>query len=330
MNTTLTVADVAPILNRYAGNDLIGRINQVLDRLNNSGLWKGTLNRSILGIGTQGRGFITLARGDESIVGVDIGGVPRTVRSEFYEYSPSGYGYIPEEQYSCGPLVDMGDGFVTQANITGIVTLRLKLEDPADAGKTVRFYGKDESGREIYSATGHKGTTLTTVSPSADTMQIFTEITGLQFQFMQGYSTLWQVIDGVETQIGVYAPGEMRPCYRRYKTGVIQDSNCNCNRIQVLSRRRFIPLVAPTDWIIPGNIGALKMGLQALTLEDAGTISEAEVCWGKATQLLDQELSALRGSAQTTIKITMDSAPYNGYFGYGYGAGGFWGGGYNN
>lgn len=311
----------------YAGPDFAGRLNQVIDRLSNMGMWKGLLKASLYGFGTNGRGFITLERGDESIVGVDVGNAPRMVRSQFYEYSPSGFGFLPENRHGCGGLIDMGDGYVTQADISAAATLRLKLEDPADAGKTVRLFGKDQDGEEIFSATGHKGITLTTASPSSTTTQVFTEITGIQFEFMNGYSTLWQVIDGVETQIGVYAPGETRPCYRRYKTGIIGDQTC----IRVFCRRRFVPLVAPTDWVIPGNIGALKMGLQALTHEDAGRLEEAEGLWGKASQLLDQELATLRGSAQTTIRISMDSSPWNSYFGssWGFGWNGVGGGGAN-
>lgn len=321
MNTQLTLGDAATILQSYASADFVGKLNQVTDRLSNSGMWRGILRASLYGIGTNGRGFITLERGDESIVGVDIGGAARMVRSQFYEYNPSGFGFIPEDRHGCGGLIDMGDGFVTQADISGIATLRLKLEDPADAGKTVRFYGKDQDGEEIFSTTGHKGITLTTASPSSDTTQQFTEITGIQFEFMQGYSTLWQVVDGVETQLGIYAPGETRPCYRRYKTGIIGDQTC----IRVFCRRRFVPLVAPTDWVIPGNIGALKMGLMALIQEDAGRLEEAEGLWGKASQLLDQELATLRGSANTTIRISMDSAPWNAYYGGSWGLG--WGAG---
>lgn len=274
------------------------RINEVLARYTSSGLWNGICNRSNYNT-VSGQGYITLSRYDESILGVDICCRPALVMNQWYEFNPDGLGYVPEDKRTCGPMIDMGNGFVTQTDISGNCTLRLKLEDATDAGKTIRLFGRDEDGREIYDTSGIKGITLTSASPSSDTTQVFSRITGIQFPFMVGYSTLWQVISGVETQIGVYAPGELTPCYRRYKTGILPDDTT----LRLFCRQTFVPVVAPSDWIIPGNIGALKFGLQALTHEDAGRIAESKAAWAEGERLLNEELAAIRGSAITTLRI---------------------------
>lgn len=317
MNTRLTVADASLFLEQYSGPNFMPRLNLVLARYTSSGLWNGVCNESFYGSGTGGLGYITLSRYDESILGVDFCCRPQLVYNQFYQFNPIGIGYVPEDKKGCGSLYDMGDGFVTQRDITGTCTLRLKLEDPADAGKTVRFYGKDEDGKEIYTSAGIKGSTLTTVSPSADTTQLFTSLSGIQFPFFQGYVTLWQVILGVETQIGVYAPGETRPCYRRYKTGIIDDNV----PIRLFCRQRFLPVVAPTDWVIPGNLGALKFGLLAIIHEDAGRLEEGRASWLEGERLLNEELSAIRGSAITTLRV-MGNDTLQGGWG--------WGGGFSN
>lgn len=315
MNTRLTLQSASATLNRYGGDDLVGRLNQVIERITNTGLWKGILNQSRY-TGYRDLGYITLAAGDESIVGVDFCCRAVNVYSQFYSFSQNGIGWIPEDKRGCfGGLVDMGDGYCTQRDIVGNATLRMKIESADDIGKTVRFYGQDEAGRDIFSTSGIQGINLTTASPSSDTAQVFTNITGIQFPLMVGFSTLWQVVDGVETQIGTYSPSERIPCYRRYKTGLLNEDM----DIHLFCRGRFVPIAAPTDFIKPGCLAALKFGLQALTLEDAGTPDVALGYWAMATKELDNELSALRGSAITTLRIsgneTMAGMGYGGYWG---------------
>jgi hypothetical protein len=285
-----------------------------------SGLWKGVCN---LGTYTlpAGQGYFTLSRGDESILGIDICSRPVEVYNIWYPFNPDGIGYMPEDKRGCGPLVDIGDGYVVQKDISENCTLRLKLEDAADASKTVRLFGLDEDGREIYDTNGFKGITLTTASPSSDTTQVFSRITGIQFPFMQGYSTLWQVVSGVETQIGVYAPGEMIPCYRRYKTGILNQNDDVT--LRTYCRQRFVSVVAPTDYVIPDNVGAYKYGFLGLKHEDAGRIEEADICWARSEKLLNEQLAALRGSAVTTLRIRgnedLQGYAWVGGYGYGYG-----------
>jgi hypothetical protein len=325
VNTELTVQLAASLLSEFTGPDFVKNLNLVRQRYVLSGLWKGILNRSDYNL-PAGQGYFTLSRGDESIVGIDICCRPMMVMNQWFEFNPVGIGYMPEDKRGCGPVIDMGDGFVVQKDISENCTLRLKLEDATDAGKTVRLFGLDEDGREIYDSNGFKGITLTTASPSSDTTQVFSRITGLQFPFMVGYSTLWQVVSGVETQIGVYAPGEMTPCYRRYKTGILnQDEGVT---LRTFCRQRFVPVAAATDYVIPGNVGALKWGFLALKHEDAGRIEEADASWARGEKLLNEELAALRGSAITTLRLlgndTMQGYGWlgNGFGGgYGYGAG---------
>lgn len=323
MNTRLTVADVAPILSQYSGPDFISRLNRVIDRYTSSGIWKGIASESLHSMGTDGQGFITLNRHEESILGVAYCSRPQLVFNQWTSYNPVSLGYVPEDRRGCGDLVDMGDGYVTFADQTGDCTYRLKIADAADAGKQVRLFAKDTDGRPIHDSNGFEGFTLTTASPSADTTEVGSSLYGLQFPYMVGYSTLWQVIAGQETQIGTYAPGEMRPCYRRYRTGILDENVA----IRLFCRRRFIPLVAPTDWVIPGNIGALQFGLQAITHENAGRIEDSRASWAEGERLLNEDLAALRGSAITTLRImgneTLQPYTFGGYGGWGNGYGNF-------
>jgi hypothetical protein len=103
--------------------------------------------------------------------------------------------------------------------------------------------------------------------------------------------TLSVVNGSTVTQIGTYYPGETRPTYHRYQTGVTSDP------IQTLCYRRFIPLVAETDWVVPGNLSALRYGLKALAFERAGQLDLASAAFTTALAFLNQEAKASRGGA---------------------------------
>ncbi len=141
------------------------------------------------------------------------------------------------------------------------------------------------------------GEVLTTVSPFNDTVQSYTDVTGIQIQSgFVGYSQLSYIAsDGTVTQLAEYEPGDTRPSFRWYMTGVSNSA------VQTLCRKRFIPYVNETDPVEPANIGAIKAGFQALTQELATQQSEADTFWGRGRSMLEQQLQSLRGSIQARL-----------------------------
>jgi hypothetical protein len=106
------------------------------------------------------------------------------------------------------------------------------------------------------------------------------------------------VVNGATvTQIGRYYPSETRPTYRRYQTGTTDEA------IQTICYRRFIPLVAETDWVMPGNLSALRYGLKALAFERAGQLDLAQASLTTAISYLNQEAKASRGGAIPSLNI---------------------------
>jgi len=301
VDTRLTVADVRailyPIIDPGDANSaaFLQYLNQASERLLYSGKWKGSIVPVVF---ATSAGFITLPRAYLSVLAHQYADSPGLVFSQFHEYVECGPGEFDITGNANGIIIDMGDGFCTQTDITegdsGV--LRITITNAADAGKTIRFFGLDENGDEVYS-NGAPGVAFTTVFPSADTSQIFSKVTDIQAATMANAWTLsW--MDGVTaTQIGEYEPGETRPRYRRYKTGVAtQTLRCLCSR-------RFIPLVNETDWVMPGNIGALKAALQALKQEDANDMERTQEAWQRAYFVLNQETKIFRGGNRISIPI---------------------------
>lgn len=307
-----TQTNVASVRSLYEGlasspTAFVSELNEVLFRLMNSQLWEGCTEDVLFPLSDDG--YIVLPRQYISVLGYSFNGFALPVWDQFHEYQPLGIGWQDVDEMCCAGLLDTGK-VVTQVEYDGTFTLRVKITSASDAGKTIRFYGKDQNGDRIYTTTtGIDGINFTTVSPSADTTQQFTSVTGIQCEpDLMGRWTLWAVVSGVETQIGEYEPGESIPAFRRYKIG-IRDAD---DVIRCFCRRQFVRVTAETDWVFPGCLSAIKMGFKALQLENANKYDpaapNADDQWERAESELDKELGVLRGGSLPSLK--MIGGPY--------------------
>lgn len=63
----------------------------------------------------------------------------------------------------------------------------------------------------------------------------------------------------------------------------------NANTVEGLCVRKYVYVSADADAIRPSNVGALKLGLIALTLEDAGNLPQATQYWAACRKTLSEE-----------------------------------------
>lgn len=277
----------------------INSVNLYSEQVIDSGSWQGCVVETFF---DGSLGYITLPSFCQSIVGVDIKGWPQMVFGRFHQYMEVGPGLFRDTLHGIGPLFDIGDGFCTQSDIPdGLYGfLRVKIASATDANKTIRFTALNDLGVDIYSSTG-EGFNVLTVNPSVTDTNRVSKVTGIQVQTrMVGKWTLhWVDPLGVETQIGEYLPNELRPDYHRYKTGTWGAEN----PIACLCRLRYIPIYAPTDFIRPGNMNALKFGLQAINNEAASNYREAQQAWSQCFNLLNNEHKSRRGKGQYSINF---------------------------
>lgn len=301
ITSKLTVGDVQAILERYASSsaNFLSDFNQVMARYWDKGIFKDMLWRYIFQTGSGDAGQIALPRQAQSLVGIDFNGMPVAVYNQVHQFQELGYGYVDPSSYSMRGVQDLGDSHPTILPISSITTttagkLRFTIASASDAGKTVRIFGtSDSTGTRIYT-NGVLGEQLTTVYPYNDTVNSYLDVTDLQIQSgFVGYSTLSFIeSSGTVTEIGEYEPGDTRPSFRWYATGV------SSSAIQCLCRLRFIPYVNSTDWVVPPNIGAIKAGFQALSQEEGMQQEQAEALWARGEVMFNEQLKAMRGSIQ--------------------------------
>lgn len=298
MDTRTTLADARAalydLINVDDPNDpkFLRILNEVRERLITSGKWKGSIVSTVFNSST---GFITLPYDYLSVLGLTYDRCPAPVFTQFHEYVEQGPGEFDETYKWPGQLMDMGDGFATQVNIETAGVIRV-YSSAADDGDVVRLFGK-YNGDVIYDPSGNEGVNVTLAAPYVATTAQFSEVTGAQKSATSNrvYLKVW---DGAtETQIAEYQPNETRPMYRRYKTGEAEQA------IRVICQRRYIPVVAETDWVIPGNISALRAGIRAWLFEDGSDMASADASTVRAYNFLNDEAKSSRGGARATVDM---------------------------
>lgn len=301
MDTRLTVADCRTTLyEEVDATDInstrfLPALNEVVERFINSGKWKG--QTPFVTIPVNGLNYFSLPRWYVSVLVMSYLRCPVPVFTPFYQFSESGPGVLPDADAWSGLLLDLGDGFVTQYDITTAGTLRLTVSNAADAGKTVRLFGL-YNGVDVYSADGSLGINVTLGNLTVDTTQQFSVVSGVQApSTIVAPWTLSVVNSGTPTLLSTYYPGETAPCYRRYQTGELEEA------VLLICNRRYIPLRNETDWVIPGSISALRYGLKMLAYERAGQLAEASAAFDRALAFLNQEAKSARGGARITLNL---------------------------
>lgn len=306
----MIVSQVRQLLHHHVSPDgpnsmlVPARINELCERFFVSGKWKGMLVEVSL---DATEGYVTLPRRCESILGITVQKAPRTPFGRWYSFSPGGPGEVDLESYS-GPdvVVDQGDGFVTYKDSPyESFRLRLKVPNASDRndGNSVIIKGTDSTGKTVYNSDGEEGLVVNLSASENTTTQYFSTITSITKSPTLGYVTLWAVdASNAETQIGDYEPGETNISYRRYR--VTRADTSEVPTVNALCKRRYVPVVSENDDVIPGNMGALKLGLISLKYEDTNDLERATEYFTRALSLLNAELREQRGGQINTMRFS--------------------------
>lgn len=276
--------------------DFIRNLNLARERIINSGRWLGCTLETVFDGST---GFITLPPHMGSIVGVTVNGCPTISFTKDYSYGIFGPGTLKNVTHGLGFLIDAGDQFVTSVDHTSGQQLRFALSSTDDVDQVVRIYGTDINGDTLYDDEGIQGINLTLNGVSIVFPTALNTFTG--FQKCVTYGTVEvQSWDGSNaTSLQVYQPWESRPRYKRYRTGEYQSTVT----IGCLTRLRYTPVYAETDFIIPGNLNAIRSALQAVDCENTRNYSDADEAWTRCFSLLNEEFKHSRGKSIPTLEI---------------------------
>jgi len=166
-------------------------------------------------------------------------------------------------------------------------------------------------------------------SPGTTSVNTFSSITGIQFSAQRsGQCWLYELdtVTNVQTLTGWYQWFETNPSYGRWffpgipgpQTGCTPPANaaqnwtqteilspaqpCNPCLVEVVGKKAFIPVALPGDYLIIGNIPALKLEIQSIKKQEdavsAADMNEARMFETQAIMELDSELDHYLGSGR--------------------------------
>lgn len=278
-------------------------LNQCVERFLSMGKWRGDTVRARFRVYDN---QVTLPSTLQSILGAtpirdesadeDGWGIfPYGIFSEMHEFLRSG----PGNPSTCSMygLVDLGDLYATFRDPSGTFYIKA-VSSENETAKTIILKGLDDDQNQIYSSSGTvEGVSLTVdETPGATTSQEFTQFSAWEKSAATaGVVSLYSVdtTSAEETLLVTIPPNKLTSGYHRYR---VPDGDWG-DTIECLCKRAFVPVVADADIVIPGNIGALKMGLMALQYEDKNDLERAEIYWNKAFTILNSELEQFKGDS---------------------------------
>lgn len=297
MQTSTTLADTRSQLGWLVtdSSDFLQNLNQMRAYVIESGLWEGSIVETIFNGSTTG--YLTLPAHMASILGVSINKYPVPVFGQFQQYIECGPGTINNTKPTVGFLTFMGDQFVS--NVDHIVgqQLRIRIANSGDAGVVVRISGTDTSGNELDDATGNEGQNLTLLNPVTTLATSLNTFTGFQKTVTLGAISVYSWDGTTETLLSRYLPSETRPHYSRYLSGTIDTTF----PVACLCKLRYYPVLADTDWVVPGNINAIEFGMQAVDAQHVRSYDMSSASWNNCFRILNEEHRSLRGKAQPSL-----------------------------
>lgn len=284
MKTTLSMAkasripedalNIAPTDSRF-----IQYLNEATDRLLKRGLYWGSYGRYSVAVSSQ---LMTLPPQIETIEKVAVSKQILPLHDVFFEFLENSW-QIREDNLPNGSGVTevlyRGNypTFVDVASPGGVLTL--KCDVAADAGKSVLVLGYDTATPPNWVRTFVAGawqdgeTVLLAQGAGTNTVTQFSQVTGIQPP--TNLSGQWWLYQGTNL-LSNYQWWETSPSYKRY---LIPFINSTITTVDLIGKRAFVPVQNDSDYLIIGNLAALKLACMACKAEAEHSWSEASLLW---------------------------------------------------
>lgn len=281
------------------------KLMQVVERFFTLGTWRNMWRKLNLAVYD---GTLTIPRGFDTCRQISSCGCgPVPLYSQFHRFAGYGFPFDPLETagwYSGLTLID--EQAQTFRIPTGTFTLRAVATEINADGFTF-IGGFDENESELFGEI-----TLAFVNGAANGTQEYTQLPRIEKAVTNNAVLLYAVdtTTAEATLLASYAPGETQPAYRQYSVSGLtsDDPDADPPVVSAICKLGFSPAVANNDLIIPGMVGALKLGLQSLTFEDRVDPQNAAIYMKNAIALLDAELEELQSAEIPALHFSPDFA----------------------
>ena len=226
--------------------------------------------------------------------------------------SGSGFTEAPTITFSGGG----GTGAAATATIARNRKIRVLSSVPEAAGLQILLLGYDANGQWVRtnpSGTYIDGELVNITNSAVNSTTTWSSIVRVVKPVTAGVTRLysWDSTASIITRtLGVYEPSEERPIYRKMfipglanMGGCSNAGACESKSITVLAKLQHVPVVVDNDFLVIGNLAALKLMVVAIMKEEQNRYDEASILEGKAMAELDGELASYLGDGmQLSVK----------------------------
>lgn len=254
---------------------------------------------------------ISLPRQIANVEAVAICGQPMDIRGAWFKFLGSGPGeyYACDDQCGtlrggCGQQFSQKAGdFCTYRDIIGTdKRIKVYADVAEDADAVITLMGYDENGQWIRTQVDGEWidgeqVAINSAAPQTST-KFFTSLASVQKPETNGPVRLYEYDTTLLTQrdIAVYDPDETNPAYRRVEirglptSGCCGEGDCEEVKVTVMAKLEFIPVARDSDWLLIGNLPALKDELQSVMKYENNLAEEGAFWHLKAIDGLRKEL----------------------------------------
>jgi len=279
---------------------LIQYVNEAQERLLKRGRWWGTTAKYSF---YATNGYITLPRQVATVERVAVQNRMFPVRDFWFEWLDNGWG---TRDASSGTEEALFRGRYPVFNdiVPGDKKLTVKCDVAGDVGKEILLLGYDDDanwirtsqdgtvsdGEVVALATGD-GTTTTNTFASITDIQAPSTLVG------QWWLYEYDTDESTNRLIGQYQYDETRPSYARYWFPSIPSDSTIL--VEALVKLDFVPLRADSDYLLLGNIPAIKEMCMAIKAREEYRFQDAIILEASAVKLLDDELAHYLGAGRS-------------------------------
>ena len=299
----LTLGSVKSAIARVLGkstssSEVVDYINEAQEMLVNRGDWRGTVVRYAVCVADA---KLTWPRWVEAIRKVTIAKSPAPIANRWYEFAGTGPGNLDDDDSPGLILQDMQEA-PTFADISGTgKRLHAISNQTESSGLYICVQGYDENNewiRTMHSGSLIDGEMLAVNTTGAYSTNYFSNVAAVRKDETAGVVTLseYDVALAVFAPIGRYEADETAPLYRRSRVpGLADICDCQCDdgyvKVQVQAKLRHIPVVNNNDWLLIGNLPALKSMVLSISKSEKNLPAEAEYYEARAIKELEKELT---------------------------------------
>lgn len=282
-------------------------LNEAQQRLLSRGRWWGTIYKAT---GTAIKGAIVWPREAGAIEGLIVVNSSIWVKNQWWNFIEPIFGGCSDCcAGNCGDHLELRDDGYSPFSIefTGTPFLRLYPTDTSDNAKEVLIQGYDKNGawvRNEYDDVWIDGEYVALATPFGVSTTEWKTITAVQ-KPVTNERVLAKTWNGTtETLIATWAHNETVPRYRKSLIPALEDHDSEA--LSAIIKMQFVPAAVDEDWLVIGNIPALKDMMMSIRKQEQELTKESIILEKKAIAELNHELRTNSGDV-THVAVKIDA-----------------------